>query len=808
MDNVRSTSISPLSEEKAAENSSLNDFEKMIAEDLADVRNIIQKDAKPDAIDADGICTGNVYLSYGNEIMVLAEDNSTVILADLQRHKIFRKSRIDLRIAIADEKMVFVRVNDSKPVINIPDKEMGRVASLRNAMELVLCSAYPRWELLFKKHGDSSYLAIADTVGMSRKQFRILLKKYLLSGRDETVLINKKYIQTARQRADDAPTKYNDTGEPYTVKEVREQLMKGKARYMQTHSAKAAYDWMLKIYYPARVQLMNSSTTHTAAAAARSGIISYVTFTRFLNGNLAGMSVYEYSHGEKRKNSRSGSGNAQYHVDYPGQLLLVDETELDIYIVDIDSDGTLNIVKPIMYLGADALTTAITAWYIGIENNSFDGLRNMMLSMLEPHEEQTKKYGVHCTPDEFPSMYMPLSIASDHGSEYEGTEFGRAARQANINIKLDGLGFPEEKGIIEEAHARIQKYIHDEVTKKNGYILHNDPRGVDKAVKDAKANACLQLHELRAIVARAIIECNREYLARSQPDKEQMELGIPMTPMARWKYYTEKTGAVSAVTDANYMRYAYAFLRSSRKFRICDSGIEYTRNNTHLYYYSDEDWFAKMLSDKTHRTRYAERVKNAATVDYVYIVYENQVHRVSLAVRRKQQETFRGMSWDRYDELADAYNKDVIFVQKTHDMATKASTRQEISETVKYAQARHQGMTNNTEDLKNSRRKLQMNIKEDPTETSARVISTAFGDPDMVDGEASVIGNTAGSISMAASLSARDSAGKNTVDLNTSGEGPSSQERFDKRAPSESQKTPSSNLTMEELAALFDSDYV
>ena len=42
MDNVRSTSISPLSEEKAAENSSLNDFEKMIAEDLADVRNIIQ----------------------------------------------------------------------------------------------------------------------------------------------------------------------------------------------------------------------------------------------------------------------------------------------------------------------------------------------------------------------------------------------------------------------------------------------------------------------------------------------------------------------------------------------------------------------------------------------------------------------------------------------------------------------------------------------------------------------------------------------------------------------------------------------
>ena len=193
--------------------------------------------------------------------------------------------------------------------------------------------------------------------------------------------------------------------------------------------------------------------------------------------------------------------------------------------------------------------------------------------------------------------------------------------------------------------------------------------------------------------------------------------------------------------------------------------------------------------------------------EYPYAVFLNYVNAEKYA-RRKQQETFRGMSWDRYDELADAYNKDVIFVQKTHDMATKASTRQEISETVKYAQARHQGMTNNTEDLKNSRRKLQMNIKEDPTETSARVISTAFGDPDMVDGEASVIGNTAGSISMAASLSARDSAGKNTVDLNTSGEGPSSQERFDKRAPSESKKTASSNLTMEELAALFDSDYV
>lgn len=804
MDNIRN-SLSPLSEEKAeAANggSSLNEFEQIIADDIADVRSILDK---PDTMAADGICAGNVYLSNGNEIMVLAEDNNTVILADLQRQKIFRRSRIDLRIAMADGKMVFVRVNDSKPVVNIPDKEMERVTNLRNAMELVLCSAYPRWEQLFRRHGDNSYLAIADEIGMSQKRFRILLKKYLISGRDETVLINKKYIQAARQRADDAPTKYNDTGDPYTVKEVRDQLMKGKARYMRNRNARAAYDWMLKIYYPTRVQLLDSSTTYATAAEARSGLISYVTFTRFLNGNLAGMSVYEYSHGEKRKNKRNGSGNAQYHVDYPGQLLLVDETELDIYVVD----ENLNIVKPIMYLGADALTSAITAWYVGIENNSFDGLRNMMLSMLEPHEEQTKKYGVHCTPDEFPSMYMPLSIASDHGSEYEGTEFGRAARQANINIKLDGLGFPEEKGIIEEAHARIQKYIHDEVTKKNGYILHDDPRGIDNAVKDAKANACLQLHELREIVARAIIECNREYLARSQPDKDQMELGVPMTPMARWKYYTEKTGAVSAVTEANYMRYAYAFLRSSRKFRISDSGIEYTRNNTHLYYYSDEDWFLKMLNDTAHRTRYAERVKNAATVDHVYIVYENQVHRISLAVRRKQQETFRGMSWDRYDELADAYNKDVIFVQKTHDMATKASTRQAISETVQYAQARHQGMVNNTENLKDSRRKLQMAIKEDPTETSVRVISTAFGDPDMIDGEASVIGKTAaGSISMAASLPTPESADENAADLNASGEGPDSQERSDKRSSSDSQKPASSNLTMEELAALFDSDYV
>lgn len=102
-----------------------------------------------------------------------------------------------------------------------------------------------------------------------------------------------------------------------------------------------------------------------------------------------------------------------------------------------------------------------------------------------------------------------------------------------------------------------------------------------------------------------------------------------------------------------------------------------------------------------------------------------------------------------------------------------------------------------------------MAIKEDPTETSARVISTAFGDPDMIDGEASVIGKTAaGSISMAASLPTPESADENAADLNASGEGPDSQERSDKRSSSDSQKPASSNLTMEELAALFDSDYV
>ena len=98
------------------------------------------------------------------------------------------------------------------------------------------------------------------------------------------------------------------------------------------------------------------------------------------------------------------------------------------------------------------MCTAAVWWpaWIGFENNSITGITDLLYTLLDDHTEEAARYGVELTPELFPSRFIPTSIRTDHGAEYESKEFSRMCKEMGINHHFVAPATGSLKGTVEQ----------------------------------------------------------------------------------------------------------------------------------------------------------------------------------------------------------------------------------------------------------------------------------------------------------------------------------------------------------------------
>lgn len=364
-----------------------------------------------------------------------------------------------------------------------------------------------------------------------------------------------------------------------------------------------------------------------------------------------------------------------------------------------------------MYCAFEPVAQIIIGAYIGLINNSMGGFNNLLLSMLEPHNNQTEPYGVTCTDENFPSMVIPKNFYSDQGSEYMSGHMEQAMLELGIAQSIVPAAAGSYKGGVENCFHRLQARLKT-LLINDGYILetHDGP-------KKARSNACLTMHDFKTIVYRLIIEINTTSLGKNySPDADMIENHVPAVPSEIWKHKMKTCYDPISVTDSNKMQIMFALLWRDKRFDIGRDGLVYHSHN--LRYFVDEPWFIELLKEKTpvFDVRYDD-----TDVSCIYVRYKKQIHKVPLAISRDELRSYVGLTWGAYDELFKQH-KALMKEQKRKDAQVRLTTAHQNKKTRDAAKVLHDGIVNDKKEIKENRATQRAMLENDENELRNRLL--------------------------------------------------------------------------------------
>lgn len=626
------------------------------------------------------VSIGDVFKINGRLLRVVDTRNMRIMTAEMGNCIVERFDMTLFMSCVSDGTYEKVEMPQTDIVPDMTDEEIKAMDFRQDVLEKVLEDHYPYWENLAHHRGPWHGLSEpAEEMGISLKQAKRMLRTYLMSGRNRYSLADQRRFKSEGSGASVVPRgpKF-ESGHKSSVlngAELEKQYRYALSVFRDSLNVKFAWHRVLDKYY--RVPVTDEDGTVRMKLLPEEDRISYKRTYHYISTHLGGMTITEYKKGErdKRNNNRPLSGNAQTGIGHIGQHYQLDECELDGLCVS-ESDPTKIIGKAVMYAAVDAKADIIVGVYVGLKNNSYSGFCDLMMSMLEDHNEQTKQVGVTCTPFSFPSLVMPKTIWADHGSEYESKALKKACAEMGIREKLVPVACGSFKGLVENVFMRIQHIMRPTMSRAG---IIKDP--TYQGVKAAKKEACLTLKDYRKIVYECVLDLNQALLD-IHPNLEQMEAGIEMTPARIYELEKKKFSPVN-VTDENRSLYLWALLGQDREFVFGRDGIGYKGHP--LRYFTHDMWFIRLIESEKEWARAQIRYDDRC-IDYVYVRYEKRLRRVPLSVDREEQASLKGLPWNLYDALYKEFKKKQ---DEAEDEALdrRLDTENEIIMTVEMAKA-------------------------------------------------------------------------------------------------------------------------
>lgn len=655
---------------------------------------------------------GDIYRISDNEYRVFLMTNDYVVVISMTETVIKKYDSVKFIQMVRSDEIIKCDVKQEMLSTDISKEELQKIQGMASVMDEVLQELYPEWEILTEPRKKKKMIRdAADNLGITQRYFSRRMFTYLRSGRNIYSLVDGRHFRNIKKQTKVIQNPLQDNRPSQEVLSKQELAYEdGLQEFKRVLKVQGAYDYVITKYYSETKCEMNNGVLEEVIVP-NENVPSYSSFYRYVSSHLGGRTVTQYIKGERetRNNDRFLTGNQRSGMITIGQYMQVDECEVAVNLVS--DDGTQIIGKPVMYCAFEPVAQIIIGAYIGLVNNSMSGFNNLLLSMLEPHNNQTEPYGVTCTDENFPSLVIPKNFYSDQGSEYMSGHMEQAMLELGIAQSIVPAAAGSYKGGVENCFHRLQARLKT-LLINDGYILETHD-----GAKNARSNACLTMHDFKTIVYRLIIEINTTSLGKNySPDADMIENHVPAVPSEIWKHKMKTCYDPISVTDSNKMQIMFALLWRDKRFDVGRDGLTYHSHN--LRYFVDEPWFIELLKEKTpvFDVRYDD-----TDVSCIYVRYKKQIHKVPLAISRDELRSYVGLTWGAYDELFKQH-KALMKEQKRKDTQVRLTTAHQNKKTRDAAKVLHDGIVNDKKEIKENRATQRAMLENDGNELRNRLL--------------------------------------------------------------------------------------
>ena len=486
-----------------------------------------------------------------------------------------------------------------------------------------------------------------EVYGFSEKTGWQTIRKYLQSGKDIDSLISMKGKNDRSNRK--AKTKL---GRPST-KELGEGIIIGDIekgyfdeaikRFLssRTMTIKFAYEEMLRIHYTCEVDdgesyyrdIMPVNLVPTYRQF-------YYHFSKCVPPDKRRISKTNST--EERNNHRLLLSDITKNVEGPMYMVEIDECETDVDLVSVYNPNK-NVGRPILHCMIDVFSRMIIAVSISFDNNSFIGVTNCMLNLIDDKVELCEKYGISTNKDIWVDHFLPMHLRADYGSEYISYGFERMCNELNIEIQNASPGCGSLKGLVEQSFHQF----HNE----NNNALENNGLIEKRHDSTHKEKAQLNAEQFKQLVYNWVVFHNKTYFKDYPLTKDMCRKGVNPIPCELWKYGCEKYGLPPSIQNDDSFRYS---LLTEVKSTVSRDGVTFMG----LKYFNEKDpvLIKKMKEAGTKRVKLDCRI-DSRSVDNLYFLENGALHTLSLNTNKTGMEDFVGLSLREYELIRAEKNK-------------------------------------------------------------------------------------------------------------------------------------------------------
>ena len=583
---------------------------------------------------------GDRIILFGKLYRILIKHRGLILMIEMNVDKMIFKWEHETVLSAflnRDEAVIDTSEEARYPIEHLTDDEKASIRMMRDYIEDMLDKLYPNWDDLAKKRTKPELLKLIDQFICTPKYVRKKVREYLQSGRNEYSLMDRRkmidHSGCSMVKLRGAKPKYYDPNRIENDEKLKSIYDEYFAQFLNSSeklTIQAVYDEMVAEHFE-----------NTALAPPTYRRFNYYVNRRLEENNMT-LKQAKMNARERRNNHRLLKGNAQSGVYYPGQMLEIDAVELDNYNVSLRNRSQL-VGKGVMYCAVDVYSCCLVACWIGFENNSITGITDLLYTLLDDHTEEAARYGVELTPELFPSRFIPTSIRTDHGAEYESKEFSRMCKEMGINHHFVAPATGSLKGTVEQFFHQFQTLMKSQlVDAGETYRRYNS---------NHKQKAVLTIEESRSMMYQFVKYFNRQIRPNYPYTREMIESGIAQCPMAIWEYGIRNIQSPRQVTDENRDMLYFALLRNDIPFRASGKGISYKG----LYYWDESSWFLELSMKMNREEKKSIKISgiryDPRLVDRIYRMENGRLITIPLSFLRDEQKSFLGMSWKEYLEL-------------------------------------------------------------------------------------------------------------------------------------------------------------
>lgn len=593
------------------------------------------------------IAVGSILMYEGGLYRILVLNEKDVILVEVNTDctNVLRFTMQYFRYLMdtGDMEIAAEWENRFKPAKMLTEEEEKEIAFRAEKIETLLQKMYPEWERIQSREIKPEIQEFQREIGRSKATALKMIRRYLQSGRDRYALVDLRKGEKNRQNT----YKTGDTVRGYGNTKVKndeklaEIFQDGFAFFMKNKenggTVEAAYRYIVNKYY-AQSEFVDGALIKKLLP--KDEVPSCKRFRNYCMKQCdAPITKMKMGERDRRNNERLLHGNSQSGCSGPGQIVEVDEVEIDM--INVASDGSGRVVgRSVMYLAVDVYSCCIVGCWVGSDNNSFLGLTNLLMTFLEDPTERLRKYGIAVPKAIVPSGFLPNEIRTDHGSEYTSSDIRRINTEIGMNISLVAPATGSLKGLVEQAFHQFHEIIRGSAQGIGVIQKTHDSRHYE--------TACTDIEDIRKIAYEFVVYYNQHLRPGYALTREMIEAEIPAIPAKLWQYGCEHISSPKWITTEMKERILFALLKTDREFKISRKGITHKG----LYYECSEKWLMDRMRKAGKNIEKIEGVRyDPRSINSIYMMVEGRVCEIPLNEIREEQKSFCDMTWKAYDEL-------------------------------------------------------------------------------------------------------------------------------------------------------------